>query len=120
MAYIGRVPAATTGQWDWQVEALCRGMPSGFFFHPWGERGPARDARDERAKQVCARCPVIEQCRSFALTVQVQYGVWGGLSEDDLRLLLHKTRHGRGPSARSARNHESMYVTGNPAIAATR
>ena len=120
MAYIGRLPAPTTDRWDWQVEAQCRGMSSAFFFHPWGERGPARDARVERAKEVCAQCPVILQCRSFALTVQEQYGVWGGLSEDELRLLLHKTRHGRGPSARSARNHESMYVTGNPAIAATR
>ena len=89
MAYIGRLPAPTTDQWDWQVEALCRGMSSAFFFHPWGERGPARDARVEQAKQVCARCPVIQQCRSFALTVQEQYGVWGGLSEDERLLLLH-------------------------------
>ena len=89
MAYIGRLPAPTTDRWDWQVEAQCRGMSSAFFFHPWGERGPARDARVERAKEVCARCPVILQCRSFALTVQEQYGVWGGLSEDERLLLLH-------------------------------
>ena len=120
-AHVGRLPAPTTDQWDWQVEALCRGMPSGFFFfHPWGERGDARNARIERAKQVCARCPVIQQCRCHALTVQEQYGVWGGLSEDERLLLLHKTRHGRDPSAQPPRNHEPMYVTGNRSIAAAR
>jgi hypothetical protein len=74
-------------------------MSSAFFFHPWGERG---------------------QCRSHALTVQEQYGVWGGLSEDERLLLLQKTRHGRDPSAQRARNHESMCVTGNHAIAVAR
>ena len=91
MAYIGRLPAPTTDHWGWQFEALCRDMSCNVFFHPWGERGPARDAREERAKQVCARCPVIQQCRSFALAVQEQYGVWGGLSEGERSLLLHNS-----------------------------
>ena len=96
MAYIGRLPAPTTDQWDWQFAALCRGMSSTYFFHPWGERGPARDARIEQAKQVCAKCPVIQQCRSHALIVQEQYGVWGGCSEDERLLLLHEANLQRG------------------------
>src|SRR6478752_1052846 len=59
MTYVGRLPAPTTENWDWQVHALCRGMDSLVFFHPWGERGPERDDRDRRAKAVCADCPVI-------------------------------------------------------------
>ena len=97
MTYVGRLPAPTTENWDWQVHALCRGMDSLVFFHPWGERGPERDARDRRAKAVCAACPVIGQCRGHALAVQEQYGVWGGLTEEERLLLLHKSRHGQRP-----------------------
>jgi WhiB family redox-sensing transcriptional regulator len=67
-------------------------MASSFFFHPWGERGPSRDQRVVRAKEVCASCPVIEECRRHALEVQEQYGVWGGLSEEERLVLLNRGR----------------------------
>ena len=92
MAFIGRLPVPTTEAWDWQGEAACRGMASSFFFHPWGERGPSRDERVRRAKEVCADCPVIESCRRHALEVQEQYGVWGGLSEEERLVLLNRGR----------------------------
>jgi WhiB family redox-sensing transcriptional regulator len=69
--------------WDWQLHAACRGLPSDVFFHPDNERGPARAARDEAAKAVCARCPVRLDCRAHALEVREPYGVWGGMSEDE-------------------------------------
>ena len=69
--------------YDWQMQGACRGMDSAFFFHPEGERGPARANREARAKQVCQSCPVIEQCRRHALAVHEPYGVWGGLSESE-------------------------------------
>ena len=68
-------------KWDWQRHGACRGMDSAFFFHPENERGAARANRETQAKQVCSRCPVIEDCRRLALDVQEPYGVWGGLSE---------------------------------------
>jgi WhiB family redox-sensing transcriptional regulator len=92
VAFIGRLPVPTTEAWDWQVEAACRGMASSFFFHPWGERGPSRDERVRRAKEVCAACPVLEACRQHALDVQEQYGVWGGLSEEERMVLLNRGR----------------------------
>jgi WhiB family redox-sensing transcriptional regulator len=58
-------------------------MDSAFFFHPEGERGPARANRETRAKQVCRGCPVLEQCRRHALAAHEPYGVWGGLSESE-------------------------------------
>lgn len=67
-------------------------MASSFFFHPWGERGPSRDQRVLRAKEVCASCPVIDACRQHALEVQEQYGVWGGLSEEERLVLLNRGR----------------------------
>jgi WhiB family redox-sensing transcriptional regulator len=78
-----RLPVPVTEIYDWQLRGACRGMDSTFFFHPEGERGRARADRETRAKQVCRRCPVLEQCRRHALMVHEPYGVWGGLSESE-------------------------------------
>ena len=69
--------------WEWQAQALCREASPDMFFHPEGERGPSRVTRDERAKALCARCPVLQECRTHALTVRETYGVWGGLTEQE-------------------------------------
>ncbi|WP_131771004.1 WhiB family transcriptional regulator, partial [Candidatus Protofrankia californiensis] len=67
------------------------------FFHPEGERGPARAAREAAAKAVCARCPVIQACAEHALQAREPYGVWGGLSESEREAILTgRTRRGAG------------------------
>jgi WhiB family redox-sensing transcriptional regulator len=77
---------------DWQVDAACRGMDTSDFYHPDNERGPSRKRRNLRAKAVCARCPVIEDCLRWALQTHEPYGVWGGLSvEERLQLLSQRT-----------------------------
>jgi WhiB family transcriptional regulator, redox-sensing transcriptional regulator len=83
MADTRRLPAPVTEVWNWQMRGACRGMDSGFFFHPENERGPARALRETRAKEVCGRCPVLEECRRHALAAHEPYGVWGGLSESE-------------------------------------
>lgn len=83
MADTRRLPGPNADVWDWQLEGSCRGMDSAFFFHPDGERGPARARREARAKAVCQSCPVLDMCRQHALTVQEPYGIWGGLSESE-------------------------------------
>lgn len=88
MADIRRLPVPVTDIWDWQMKGACRGMDSTFFFHPEGERGPARTNREAKAKGICRTCPVVEQCRRHALAVQEPYGVWGGLSESERDELL--------------------------------
>jgi WhiB family redox-sensing transcriptional regulator len=83
MADTRRLPTPVTEVWNWQMRGSCRGMDSGYFFHPENERGPARVLREARAKEVCRRCPVIEECRRHALAAHEPYGVWGGLSESE-------------------------------------
>ena len=39
------------------------------------------------AKSICAACPVLAQCLDFALEARQDYGVWGGLTEDERRSL---------------------------------
>ncbi len=38
-------------------------------------------------------CPVIQQCRSHALSVREPYGVWGGLTEDERESFYARERH---------------------------
>lgn len=83
MADISRLPGTVSDIWDWQMEGTCRGEDPGLFFHPEGERGPAREAREVAAKAICAGCPVLVECARHALAVREPYGVWGGLTEDD-------------------------------------
>lgn len=80
---IGTRPPATTDKWDWQLQAACRGMDDTWFFPPEREQAKARRSRISRAKAVCATCPALAACRDFALDNGEQFGVWGGLSEDD-------------------------------------
>jgi WhiB family redox-sensing transcriptional regulator len=78
-----RLPRAIAEQWAWQLEASCRGMDVGVFYHPAAERNKARKQRIAQAKAICQQCPVIAECLDHALRVREPYGIWGGRSEDD-------------------------------------
>ena len=88
MADTRRLPGPNADVWDWQLDAACRGMASSFFFHPEGERGPARARREAAAKAICEQCPAMLACRAHALEVHEPYGIWGGLSEGERQQLL--------------------------------
>lgn len=75
-------PGAQAWRWEWQMAARCRGCEE-LFFHPAGEREPARSLREQAAKDVCRSCPVRRECAQHALTMREPYGVWGGLSETE-------------------------------------
>lgn len=89
MSDLTRLPGPVAELWDWQLLAACRGLSVEVFFHPDNERGSARAARDDAAKQVCATCPVRVECRAHALEVKEPYGVWGGMSEDERDEVYH-------------------------------
>ncbi|MHB8339884.1 MAG: WhiB family transcriptional regulator [Mycobacteriales bacterium] len=91
MADVRRLPGPVTELWDWQLAAACRGAGSEVFFHPEGERGPTRRARELAAKAFCARCPVIRDCARHALACREPYGVWGGLGENEREQLLARS-----------------------------
>lgn len=88
MAEISRLPGPLAERWDWQIEGACRTVSPETFFHPEGERGPRRRAREAAAKAICGSCPVVTQCLRHALSVREPYGIWGGLSELERELLL--------------------------------
>ena len=59
-------------------------------FFPIGSSGAALN-QVEQARQVCRSCPVSTACLEWALQAGVEYGVWGGLSEEERRP-LRRTR----------------------------
>ena len=88
MADVRRLPVPVAEIWEWQLRAACRNLDSAMFFHPERERGAAKADREARAKEICRSCPVIRQCRAHALRVDEPYGVWGGMSVAERRVLL--------------------------------
>lgn len=89
MAELSRLPGPNADLWDWQLAGACRTVSPDTFFHPEGERGPARRRRDAAAKEVCAACPVLRQCREHALQVREPYGVWGAMTEGEREAHYH-------------------------------
>jgi WhiB family redox-sensing transcriptional regulator len=100
MADVSRLPGPNADFWDWQLDGACRGEDPGLFFHPDGERGPAREARESAAKAICGGCPVLVICARHALEVREPYGVWGGLSEDE-RESVYRSRRPSAPAIAS-------------------
>jgi WhiB family redox-sensing transcriptional regulator len=74
---------------DWQQQAACKGHPLAADFYPpvRTERKHERNAREHRAKSVCAACPVRRACLDHALALDERYGVWGGLTVDERRTI---------------------------------
>jgi WhiB family redox-sensing transcriptional regulator len=92
MLYTQGGPGPIAAAWEWQLSGSCRKVDPALFFHPEGERGPARALREVAAKGVCATCPVLRQCRLHALHTHEPYGVWGGLSERDREVIYGAAR----------------------------
>jgi WhiB family redox-sensing transcriptional regulator len=69
---------------SWREQAACRGAAQEVFF-------PSRPGKAivdvEDAKRVCATCPVQPQCLEFALLTRQDFGVWGGTTEQERRVL---------------------------------
>ena len=80
--------------WDahlaWRQDAECRDLDPNLFF-PVGVTGPAVD-QIAAAKGICAACPVRAECLEFAITTNQEFGIWGGTSEDERRVLRRKWR----------------------------
>ena len=68
----------------WAAYASCREMNPDLFFPEPGE------ATDD-AVRICRGCPVLEECRDWALGTRVKYGVWGAMTERDRRRVLRRS-----------------------------
>jgi WhiB family transcriptional regulator, redox-sensing transcriptional regulator len=81
---------------DWRNRAACLSHEPELFF-PIGTTGPAR-AHLADAQKVCQSCEVQTDCLQWALSNGVDYGVWGGYSEDQRRSLRRRAARSRNTS----------------------
>ena len=67
----------------WYKQAACRGLTE-LMTDP---------SRSWKAKKVCKRCPVLEDCRDYVIAHPEPWGVWGGMSleERERPILLNPT-----------------------------
>lgn len=70
---------------SWREDAACHGMATDIFF-------PDSDQDAGLAKEICASCPVQEECLEYALMTRQNDGVWGGLNETERRRLRRRLR----------------------------
>ncbi len=81
---------------DWRVEAKCIDEDPELFF-PIGNHSAARQQIEE-AKAVCKGCLVVDICLKYAINNGEDFGVWGGLSEDERRALKRRRNRARSVS----------------------
>jgi WhiB family redox-sensing transcriptional regulator len=80
--------------WKWQEEGLCRKRnidPNVFFFED-SMRGKVKRSKEKEAKKICQACPVIQQCLEHSLNLPENYGIWGGMTEEERRRVIRKKR----------------------------
>lgn len=83
----------TADFWSWRDNAACIGHEDLFYSLEEEVKGDRRK-KEAQAKEVCATCPVLNTCRTFALETEELYGVWGGLTEAERHRISGRHRTG--------------------------
>ena len=75
----------------WQARAACRGPQAAVFFPPThAERKEDKIEREKRAKTICDTCVVQHDCLEYAIRIREPHGIWGGLNENERKLVLQR------------------------------
>jgi WhiB family redox-sensing transcriptional regulator len=77
-----RVTGPAPGE-NWRSAAACQDADPDLFF-PVSGSGKSLE-QVERARAVCAVCPVRRACLAFAVRTGQAHGIWGGLTEEERR-----------------------------------
>jgi hypothetical protein len=89
--------AAHSTSTDQGLKGACTANDVDLFF----AEGDSQDAaeRREHAKEICALCPIREQCLTEAMERFEQHGVWGGLTERERSNLRRRQARGAARAA---------------------
>lgn len=97
---------------DWREQAICRDAPDADLWFPIGETGPAALQIFE-AKSVCRHCPALSQCLTYALDNNIQFGIYGGMTEQERAALKQRQARTR-EKARAAEKPTPPAVESEP------
>jgi WhiB family redox-sensing transcriptional regulator len=67
----------------WHADAACRGSGTSAFFPTRGVTA----ATMTRARDTCSRCPVTDECLSYAMSDIDAVGIWGGTTGTERRAM---------------------------------
>ncbi|MEX2278713.1 MAG: WhiB family transcriptional regulator [Acidimicrobiia bacterium] len=67
----------------WRTMSACRDVGSDAFFVD----DPVGVFEERSAKAVCGQCFVIDDCLAYALTHDAPFGVWGGMTAAERRVV---------------------------------
>jgi WhiB family transcriptional regulator, redox-sensing transcriptional regulator len=80
---------------DWEEQAACKDTDIRLWFGDEEERtegGHGRafrsPAQTKAAKAICARCPVLDDCRRWAMETRIPFGIVGAMTEVERKQLL--------------------------------
>ena len=73
---------ASVSEADWSSKAVCATQDPDLLF--------VTGAAQREAAKMCRGCPVRLECLADALDNEVEFGVWGGLTERQRRALLKR------------------------------
>lgn len=77
----------------WDEGALCAQTDPELFFPEVGQTDLVRDARN-----ICQQCPLLAECREYAVRHGELHGIWGGTTERERRRIRMERRR-RGAAA---------------------
>lgn len=90
MSILASSLALGAADYSWRDHALCRDTDPELFF-PVGTTGMAL-VQIDKARQVCGECGVRAECLDYALDTNQDSGIWGGLSEEERRVIRRQRR----------------------------
>ncbi|MGW2692403.1 WhiB family transcriptional regulator [Streptomyces sp. NPDC001296] len=104
------LPDTTSREGDWRALGACRGHKNPELWYAGGNSVQAQaDTREARA--ICAGCPVLQECRRWALDSREAWGVWGGMTERQRQAVLRrKGMTGRPPAKCGTRSAYQRHV----------
>lgn len=69
---------------DWGQALCAQTDPEAFF--------PEKGGSSKEAREVCGACAIRQACLKYALLADERYGIWGGTSEHERRVLRRTLR----------------------------
>jgi WhiB family redox-sensing transcriptional regulator len=88
---------------DWRDFAACQYEDPDTFF----AEGRSARLQVREAQVVCHGCPVRQQCGEYAIEAGETWGVWGGMSQQQLRKKRRRFRHSSQARSTPAQKRKS-------------